>query len=107
MIAITLGGSGLNAWAKPSGFAEASKAQFGAMPGLVWDRATERYEGPEEALRLVVSRLEAAGVSIVRGGFEAPIVLAEAEAPGAHPAARDYQSDGISWIRSMLQRTAT
>lgn len=108
MISITLGGSGLNAWAKPSSFTESSKAQFGAMPGLTWDRAQGRYEGAEEALRLVVAKLEAAGVSVTKGAFDlSPQCIALSSQLGSEyfAGARDYQLDGIGWIRYMLRET--
>lgn len=100
MIALELGGWGLRAWAQPSSYSEAVKAQFFAMPGVRWNSTAGRYEGPQEALALVGATLESAGVVLQKGGWSEP--QAHVFSGAALGLFRDYQLDGISWIRHML-----
>jgi superfamily II DNA or RNA helicase len=106
MITLQLGGSGRDAWAKPSAYHDASKAQFGAVPGVRWDRIDECYRGDAISIGLIAAKLEAAKVAVVKGWdlTKAPNSLITVSAGWMHPSLRDYQKDGVSWLRGTLAR---
>jgi SWI/SNF-related matrix-associated actin-dependent regulator 1 of chromatin subfamily A len=97
--------------AVPHAYEEAGRVQFKAMPGVRWiaDRGSPNgrgfYRGPVEAIRIVTATLEAAGVCKVQ--WEASEITAPATggALGFPAKLRDYQADGVSWLRWQLART--
>lgn len=102
-------GSPLPSWlvdACPLAYEEAGRQQFAGMPGIQWVRTPSApngrgcYRGPREAVEIVASLLESAGV--VRVSSE----LAErpsAGFPGSWPSSfRDYQRDGAAWCAYMM-----
>lgn len=109
--------------AVPYAYEEAGKAQFKAMPGVVWIRDNTApngrgfYRGPRDAVEIVAALLESAGVCKVRSEVRGtlgpsldpdwqPVTSAIDLAEGsAWPRLRDYQRDGALWCRMMLSRT--
>lgn len=99
--------------AVPLAYEEAGKQQFGAMPGVQWvrDKTSPNgrgfYRGPREAVELVCSLLESAGVVKLESSLRP-------SEPGEHTnglagdwpkAFRDYQIHGASWCASMLHHS--
>lgn len=91
--------------ATPSAYHEATREQFGAIPGVSWNRMTASYEGPAEAINIAATLLESAGVARLQqvphaSSLEAPPPAAPLEIEGL----REYQRDGAMWLGSMLAR---
>ena len=107
-------GGGLPAWlcdAVPLAYEEAGKQQFGAMPGVQWVRDKRSpngrgfYRGPREAVEMVSSVLESAGVVKLQGEASRKEMVTCSFAAPWPPAFRDYQRDGAAWCASMLLHT--
>jgi hypothetical protein len=92
----------------PYVYDEASRVQFGAMPGVRWvpSRTAPNgrgfYRGPLEALRIVAATLESAGVVKVTESAELHAAGA-AQPVTPDPRLRGYQADGVSWLAWQLR----
>lgn len=88
--------------ATPSAYHEATREQFGAIPGVTWNRATGSYEGPTEAINIAATLLESAGVAKLQPAGSLTLPQYFAHGPVETPGLRDYQFEGASWISHML-----
>ncbi len=104
-----LGGAAWELDAVPLAYEEAGKAQFHAMPGCRWLRDPKApngrgfYRGAAEAITIVTSLLESAGV--IRVSDERRADLAAPVAPIDCTGLRDYQIAGAAWCASMVRHT--
>lgn len=96
--------------AVPHAYEEAGRVQFKAMPGVRWiaDPSSPNsrgfFRGPVEAVRIVAATLEAAGVCKVVWGVAAQLEL-DRTARRLNAGLRDYQLDGVSWLRWQLSHS--
>lgn len=97
----------------PLAYEEAGRQQFGAMPGIIWvkDRSATNgrgfYRGPREAVEMVASLLESAGVVKVSSELAAQPTgfVSGYQHSGRWPDGfREYQCDGAAWCAHMLRR---